>query len=210
MSAHPGVALRVLAARTLDAVLHRGRSLKAELAQALPQVPDVRDRALLEAIAFTALRGRARYDTALAAWMPKPLPRRDGELRALLHAGFAQLDLQLPSHAAVDATVGAARALGRAHQAGLTNALLRRALRDGLPDADPAAAWPAWLLARLRRDWPQHADAIVAASAQPAPLWLRANIRRTMRCSRSCRRWAWRSPRASSRTHRSGSTNRSR
>lgn len=181
MNAAPGVALRVLAARTLDAVLQRGRSLKAELATALPQLADVRDRALLEAIAFTAVRGRARYDAALAAWMPKPLARRDAELRALLHAGFAQVDLQLPAHAAVDATVGAARALGRAHQAGLVNALLRRALRDGLPAADPASAWPAWMLARLRRDWPQQADAIVAASAQPAPLWLRANTRRTTR-----------------------------
>jgi 16S rRNA (cytosine967-C5)-methyltransferase len=181
MSVAPGVALRVLATRTLDAVLQRGRSLKAELAAALPQLADVRDRALLEAIAFTALRGRARYDAALQAWMPKPLARRDAELRALLHAGFAQIEMQLPPHAAVDATVGAARALGRTHQAGLVNALLRRALRDGLPDADPAAAWPGWLLARLRRDWPQQADGIVAASAQPAPLWLRANVRRTSR-----------------------------
>ena len=181
MSAAPGVALRVLATRTLDAVLQRGRSLKAELATALPQVPDVRDRALLEAIAFTALRGRARYDAALKTWMPKPLARRDAELRALLHAGFAQVELQLPPHAAVDATVGATRALGRTHQAGLVNALLRRAVRDGLPDADPTAAWPGWLLARLRRDWPQHADAIVAASGQPGPLWLRANARRTSR-----------------------------
>jgi 16S rRNA (cytosine967-C5)-methyltransferase len=175
------VALRVLAARTLHAVLQRGRSLKAELATALPQLPDVRDRALLEAIAFTALRGRARYDAALKAWMPKPLARRDAELRALLHAGFAQVELQLPPHAAVDATVGAVRALGRTHQAGLVNALLRRALREGLPAADPAAAWPGWLLARLRRDWPEHAEAIVASSAQPAPLWLRANPRRTTR-----------------------------
>ena len=181
MSAAPGVALRVLATRTLDAVLQRGRSLKAELAVALPQLADVRDRALLEAIAFTALRGRARYDAALKAWMPKPLARRDAELRALLHAGFAQIELQLPPHAAVDATVGAVRALGRTHQAGLVNALLRRALRDGLPDADPAAAWPGWLLARLRRDWPQHAEAIVAGSAQAAPLWLRANVPRTSR-----------------------------
>jgi 16S rRNA (cytosine967-C5)-methyltransferase len=181
MSTAPGVALRVLATRTLDAVLQRGRSLKAELAVALPQLSDVRDRALLEAIAFTALRGRARYDAALQAWMPKPLARRDAELRALLHAGFAQIELQLPPHAAVDATVGAARALGRTHQAGLANALLRRALRDGFPGADPAATWPGWLLARLRRDWPQQADAIVAASAQPAPLWLRVNVQRTSR-----------------------------
>jgi 16S rRNA (cytosine967-C5)-methyltransferase len=175
-----GAATRVAAARVLDAVLHHGRSLKVELAQALPKFPDPRDRALVEAIVFAALRQRARFDAALAAWMPKPLGRRDAPLRALLHAGLAQLDpLGLPAHAAVGETVAAARVLGRAHQAGLVNALLRRALRDGLPAGDPAAAWPPWLLARLQRDWPQEVAAIVQASAEPGPLWLRVNRQQT-------------------------------
>ena len=77
MNPAPGVALRVAAAQTLDAVVEGGRSLKAELAQRLPKIADPRDRALLEAIAFTALRQRARFDAALKAWMPKPLGRRD-------------------------------------------------------------------------------------------------------------------------------------
>jgi len=175
-----GVASRVAATRVLDAVLHKGRSLKGELATALPALADPRDRALVEAIVFAALRRRARYDAALAAWMPKPLGRRDAPLRALLHVGFAQLDaLALPAHAAVAATVDAARALGRTHQAALVNALLRRALRDGLPAGDPSAAWPDWLLQRLRSDWDGDADAIVTASAQPGPLWLRVNRQRS-------------------------------
>lgn len=172
----PGVAQRVVAARLLDAVLHQGRSLKAELAAALPALPDPRDRALVEAICFAALRIRDRGDAALAAWMPRPLPKRDAPLRALLLAGFAQLDpLALPAHAALAATVDAARALGRTHQSGLVNALLRRAQREGLPPGDPAAQWPAWLLAQLRKDWPGDLDAIVRASAEPAPTWLRVN-----------------------------------
>ena len=173
-----GTAPRLAAARVLDAVVHRGRSLKGEFAKALPTLDDPRDRALVEAICFAALRERARYAAALDAWVAKPLARRDDPLKALLYAGFAQLDaLQLPAHAAVDATVEAARAMGRTHQAGMVNALLRRAQREGLPAADPAQAWPAWLLAELRRDWPDDADAIVAASAAPAPLWLRVNRR---------------------------------
>ena len=169
---------RVAAARVLDAVLHQGRSLKAELGRALPALPDVRDRALVEAICFAALRQRARADAALSAWMPRPLGRRDGDLRALLHAGFAQLDpLQLPAHAALAATVEAARALGRPRQAGLVNALLRRGQREGLPAVDPASAWPDWLLERLRADWPADAAAMVQASATPGPMWLRVNRR---------------------------------
>ncbi len=178
MPSNPGVQPRIAAARILDAVLHRGRSLKTEFAEALPALADVRDRALVEAMVFAALRQRARYDAALAEGMPRPPRGREAMLRALLHVGFAQLDaLALPAHAAVDATVEAARALGRAHQAGLVNALLRRAQREGLPSAQPADAWPPWLRARIEADWPEHAHAIFEASAQPAPLWLRVNRR---------------------------------
>lgn len=176
MTAHTGTASRLAAARILDAVLHRGRSLKGEFANALPKLADPRDRALVEAICFAALRARARYAAALEGWVAKPLGQRDAPLRALLYVGFAQIDaLKLPAHAAVDATVEAARALGRAHQAGMVNALLRRALREGLPAADPAQAWPAWLLDEVRRDWSAQADAVLAASATAAPLWLRVN-----------------------------------
>ncbi|WP_372018927.1 16S rRNA (cytosine(967)-C(5))-methyltransferase RsmB [Pseudoxanthomonas sp. 10H] len=170
--------VRVLAAQVLDAVVHRGRSLKSELAGALPRLSDTRDRALLEAIAFTALRGRYRYLPALHGWLQKPPGPGDGPLLALLLAGCAQLDaLHLPAHAALDATVEAARALGRPHQAGLVNALLRRAQREGFPAADPAGAWPDWLRTRVEAAWPAQAAAVFAANAQPAPLWLRVNRR---------------------------------
>lgn len=177
-----GVPARIFAARVLDAVLHQGRSLKAELGRALPALADPRDRALVEAIVFTALRERPRFDAAIGEWMARPPGRRDGVLRALLYAGFAQLDgMRLPAHAAVAATVEAARGLGRAHQAGVVNALLRRALRDGLPQGNPADAWPAWLRERIQADWPGDAEAIFAASAQPAPLWLRVNRNKVSR-----------------------------
>jgi 16S rRNA (cytosine967-C5)-methyltransferase len=182
MTTSSGTASRLLAARVLDAVLHRGRSLKGEFAHALPTLDDPRDRALVEAICFAALRERMRYAAALDAWLAKPLGARDNPVRALLYVGFAQVDaMGLPAHAAVDATVEAARALGRMHQAGMVNALLRRALREGLPKADPSRNWPDWLLAEVRADWPVQADAILDASAAAAPLWLRANRQATTR-----------------------------
>ena len=174
---NPGVTTRVTATRVLDVVLHRGRSLKATLAAALPALGDPRDRAMVEAMVFTALRQRARFDSALAQWLDKPPVGRDGELRALLHVGFAQWELGMPAHALVAATVDAARALGRPHQAGLVNAILRRAQREGMPVTGDDAAWPQWLAQRIRQDWPRDADAIFAASAQAAPMWLRVNPR---------------------------------
>lgn len=177
-----GAAPRAIAANVIDAVLYRGRSLKAELATALPPLLDPRDRALVEAICFAVLRQPMRFEAALASFLSRPLPKRDAKVRALLLAGFAQLDpLGLAPHAAVAATVEAARMLGHEHQAGLVNALLRRAQREGLPAGDPHAHWPEWLRSRLQHDWGERTDAILAASAIAPPLWLRVNRRRTTR-----------------------------
>jgi 16S rRNA (cytosine967-C5)-methyltransferase len=172
----PGVPTRVLAARVLAQVIGRGRSLKAELATALPSLDDSRDRALLEALCFAVLRRRTAYDAALAAWMQRPLGVREDELRALLLVGFAQLDaLELPAHAALSATVDAARALGKERQAGMVNALLRRAQRDGIPPLPAREAFPQWMAEQIEQDWPEQAIDIFTASLQPAPLWLRVN-----------------------------------
>lgn len=175
--------MRVAAARVLGAVVGRGRSLKAELAAALPSLADARDRALLEAICLAAVRRHGVYDAAVRRWLARPPGRGEADLLGLLLAGCAQLDaLQLAPHAALSATVEAARALGRPRQAGLVNAVLRRLQREGLPEAvDPAQAWPAWLRRRVEADWPEQAVEIFAASAQPAPLWLRVNRRRGSR-----------------------------
>ena len=184
MSPVPGAAVRAQAARALEAVLEGRRSLKAVLAGALPGLPDPRDRALLEAMCFTALRHKRRYEFVLAQWLQRPLPRKDAVVHCLLLAGIAQLEMGLPAHAAVAATVEAARTLGQEAQSGLVNAILRRAGREPLPtSADPgiATSHPDWLVERLRRDWPDSADAILAADNEPAPLWLRANSRRSSR-----------------------------
>lgn len=178
-SAHqdvPGTELRVLAARVLQDVCANGRSLKAVLSPAQQQLDDSRDRALLEAICLAALRQRGRYRRALNGWMPRPLGARDADLEALLLAGFAQLDaLKLADHAAVSATVQAAHRMGRSHQAGMVNALLRRVQREGIAPASPINAFPHWLADAIATDWPRLSDSIFAASLEEPPLWLRVH-----------------------------------
>ncbi|MBZ3929123.1 16S rRNA (cytosine(967)-C(5))-methyltransferase RsmB [Xanthomonas citri] len=179
-TATAGVASRLAAARVLTAVFDQGRSLKAELAATLPGIGDPRDRALVEAICFAVIRRRPAYDVALRQWLERALPPRDAELKALLMVGFAQLDLlQLPAHAALSATVDACRALGRPRQAGMVNAILRRAQREGFPAVADDAGWPSWLRKQLRADWGDRAEAIFTASAQMAPMWLRVQRSRT-------------------------------
>ncbi|MDZ4349758.1 MAG: 16S rRNA (cytosine(967)-C(5))-methyltransferase RsmB [Xanthomonadaceae bacterium] len=175
----PGAALRARAAEVLHAVLDQGRSLKAVLAPALAETPDSRDRALLEALCFETLRWKRRYDHALSVWMDRPLPSRDGRIGALLRIGLAQIDaMQLPAHASVAATAEAARLLDRPKAVGLVNAILRRALREGLPQSDsPAirASHPDWLVAALERDWPTQWPQILEQNNLAAPMWLRVN-----------------------------------
>ncbi|WP_103074895.1 16S rRNA (cytosine(967)-C(5))-methyltransferase RsmB [Solilutibacter silvestris] len=171
-----GAGVRADAARVLDAILHGGRSLKAELSAAQSRIEDSRDRALLEAVVMAVLRNRADYDATLQAWLPRPLGQRDNDLRVLLYVGLAQLDaMGLPAHAAVAATVDAARLMKRVHQAGMVNAVLRRATREPLVRADALAGWPQWLLQDLRADWPEDVEAILRASRIAPPMWLRVN-----------------------------------
>jgi 16S rRNA (cytosine967-C5)-methyltransferase len=179
MNAPAGSALRARAARVLAAVLGEGRSLKAMLAAAMPSVADSRDRALLEAICFGALRHRRRYEFALSQWLAKPLAARDYPVHCLLLVGLAQLDaLGLPAHAAVGATAEATRDLGRPPLVGLVNALLRRASREPLPaSTDPAitTSHPDWLVEQLTADWPDDVAAMLETNNRPAPMWLRVN-----------------------------------
>src|SRR5690348_8961217 len=163
---------RALAAQVLAAVAFDGQSLRDALVPAQKQLPDSRDRALLTAIANEGARGWLRLDAALDLLLDKPLRKREPLIHALLLCGLAQIEsLRLPPHAAVAATVEAARALRRAHFANLVNAVLRRWLRErenlnAQLDRDPVArsAHPSWLIETIARDWPQDADAILAAN----------------------------------------------
>lgn len=177
----PGAQTRASAARVLTEV-EAGRSLKAVLAQRLPELRDARDRALCEALCHAALRRRARDAVLLEALLDKPLAQGARVIAALLRVGFAQLEqLALPPHAAVAATAEAARVLGFPRHVGLVNAVLRRLLREqaqlpaGSVEEEAARAHPAWLLDTLQRDWPQHWPQILQNNLMQAPLWLRAS-----------------------------------
>ncbi|MFN8768095.1 MAG: 16S rRNA (cytosine(967)-C(5))-methyltransferase RsmB [Lysobacteraceae bacterium] len=191
-----GAALRAEAARVLVAVLDDGRSLKTVLAEVLPRWNDPRDRGLIEAIVFAALRHERRYAFVLSRWLSRPLPvvsAKDRVVARLLLVGLSQLDaLGLAPHAAVGATVDAVKLLGREGLAGLFNAVLRKATRGAWPvSTSPAiqTSHPDWLLARLEVDWPGRVEAILAANNAEAPVWLRANAPRVPR-EALARRWA--------------------
>ena len=171
-----GAQLRVSAARAVHQVF-QGRSLKAVLAQERSAFADGRDRALLEAMTVGTVRHKRSLEFALGRFLSKPLAQSEPLSHALLLVGLTQLHLlMLAPHAAVSATVEAARVLGKGAHAGLINAVLRRSQREGLPASDDIGIQenhPDWLLTRLRADWPEAWADIVAANNRVAPLWLR-------------------------------------
>lgn len=188
-----GALTRALAARAVAGVLSRGQTLDAALDAVLagtdPGVRDLpdRDRAQVRALAFGAVRGHHRHRTLLKLLLNKPLQGEDRLLEALLSVGLFQLaDPEQPDHAAVSATVAASRLLGQERASGLVNASLRRyqreapALLDRLrPDLPAWHSHPAWLLDRLRADWPDRWQAIAGANQERPPFWLRVNRMRT-------------------------------
>ncbi|SFR94494.1 16S rRNA (cytosine967-C5)-methyltransferase [Dyella sp. OK004] len=180
---------RALAAQALAEVALRGASLRDAMERYAPKLQDSRDRALLMALLSDGARWWLRFDAALDRLLEKPLRQKEPAIHALLVLGLVQLEiLQLPEYAAVAATVQATRALQRPRMAGLVNAILRRWQRERAEllvalDAKPQTrhAHPAWLAKTIARDWPEHADAIMAADNREPPLMLRANARRTQR-----------------------------
>lgn len=180
---------RALAAEVLAAVALHGTSLREQLRPAQAKLADARDRALLTALCNEGARWWLRFDKALDHLLQQPLRKREPALHALLVLGLVQLEiLRLPPHAAVAATVEATRALGRGGFAKLANAVLRRWLRerDSIStqidrDTVTRSAQPGWLIDAFARDWPEQADAILAANNASSPPMLRVNARRTTR-----------------------------
>ncbi|MBK1718219.1 16S rRNA (cytosine(967)-C(5))-methyltransferase RsmB [Thiocystis violacea] len=177
-----GAEARAAAARALHAVRDRGQSLTRVL-QDDRQSRSSADQALVQEMSHGALRVLPRLTAISQRLLDHPLKPRDLDLHALILIGLYQLTaMKTPPHAAVSATVEAARLIGKPRQAALVNALLRRFLREreellAWADEQPEARWlfPDWLLSRLRHDWPEDWESIVTASNGRAPMALRVN-----------------------------------
>ncbi len=176
--------IRAQAARIVAQVVTNGRSLDALLADARGDSPQ--ERGLLRSLCYDSVRWYIRLDALLSRLLTRPGQVLEPEVRALAIVGLCQLLYSdVPSHAAVDETVNAARVLRQPRASGLINAVLRRCQRDGAKlasaiDRDPAirAAHPQWMTAALNADWPQRAASMLDANNQRPPFWLRVNRRR--------------------------------
>ena len=171
--------VRATAARVIGAVIG-GLSLNQVLPEKLNDVGE-RDRALLQQLSYGTLRQSPRLQAILRQLLDKPLRDKDRDVQGLLLCGLYQLDsTRVPDHAAVAATVDATRALKKHWAKGMTNAVLRRYLREREQltqalDEAAAASHPAWLFQKILAQWPAAAAAIIDANNQQPPMTLRVN-----------------------------------
>jgi 16S rRNA (cytosine967-C5)-methyltransferase len=138
--------------RVFEHGAYADRALHAEARELEP-----RERALAGALVYGTVQRRATLDAFAATLVNRSLNRLEAPVLAALRLGLFQILFLggVADHAAVNETVALVKPLSPGG-AGLTNAVLRRATREG-------AAW----LASLRDDTP--ADAAVAHSI---PAWL--------------------------------------
>lgn len=178
---------RACAAGVVAAVTGRGRTLDSALEHELRTASlAARDQALVRELSYGTLRWYERLAARARRYLKRPLKARDADIWALLLVGLYQFEfLRVPSHAAVDATVRGCDALRKPWAKGLLNAVLRKADSEPWPPADLADAvlrsHPQWLYQQLRRDWPEHAAAIMDANNERPPLTLRVNQKHASR-----------------------------
>ncbi len=161
------------------AAVRKGQSLNEALAATpAPERPGT------QALAFTVMRRMGLAQALRHKLVPKaPHPWVD----ALLISALALLDEGgYDEHTLVDQAVQACKKKPKVGQSasGLVNAVLRRFLRErteliaSLADDEVARHnHPGWWIRRLKRDWPEHWQAILAANQAQPPLTLRVNTR---------------------------------
>lgn len=174
---------RAIAARVLQGV-ENGQSLSQSLPPALTQVaPEQRPQ--LQAVCYGSCRWYHRLDAELRDRLSKPLRKPDRIIHQLMLVALFQLRYsEQPSYAVLNETVEACRALDKPHLTGLVNGVLRAAEREGQPEPadDPTRfSHPSWMVEKLRHNWPDDWQAILAANNAQAPMTLRVNARRFRR-----------------------------
>jgi 16S rRNA (cytosine967-C5)-methyltransferase len=149
-----GAESRLAAAELLHLTLDKRRTLDEamELSETYGEL-EGSDRGFARAIASSALRHLGWIDETVQPFLSRPLAATGIEIRALIRAGAAQVwFLDVAPHAAVNATVDAARLTKGAQSGGsFLNAALRR-VSEATPPGETLPAeniWPAWLRARL-------------------------------------------------------------
>ncbi len=179
-------ALRVIR-RVFEEGAYADRALAGEAAGLEP-----RDRALAMALSYGTVQRCATLDHVARQLVDRPVERLDAPVRAAVRLGLFELLYMggVAEHAAVNESVELVKQARAAHAAGLVNAVLRRAIREGpsilaaLDDETPEGAAllhsvPGWLASRWWHELgADDARALLRVVNQPAESAVRVNTLR--------------------------------
>jgi 16S rRNA (cytosine967-C5)-methyltransferase len=141
---------------------------------------DKRDAGFATELSYGALRGQGTYDAILARCVDRPLDQLDPAVLDALRIGVHQLvAMRVPAHAALDQTVGLARAVIGAGPSALINAVLRKVSAHTLEEwlellvseetdetriASIRYAHPEWIVRALRQSLVAHGRPVTEIS----------------------------------------------
>jgi len=175
--------VRLVATRLLTELLSQQGSIASLMPDAQKQISE-RDSALLQQLCYGCTREFFRLDALAQHLLKKPFQSKDYDLYAVLLLGLYQLrEMRIPEHAVVHETVELTRLLNKDWAKGLINAVLRRYQREAisldqtLSQQSDAYHWnhPAWILDKLKHNWPEQWQSILVQNDIKGPLTLRVN-----------------------------------
>jgi 16S rRNA (cytosine967-C5)-methyltransferase len=159
-----------------------GQSLSAVQVHTTDKLEDARDRGLANEIVNGVLRWRWRLEFFISSLLNKPLKPKDIDVQLVLLMALYELDeCRTPDYAVINESVEMVRKSGKKWASGLVNAVLRNFTREkeklisSIKDGVVLYSHPAWLLEKIKADWPQHWQQILQANNQRPAFCLRVN-----------------------------------
>lgn len=170
---------RAAAAQVAWQIIDQGQSLDACLTTAFEKHEfSPQDRGFIQELVYGVCRWYGELDWVASQLLQSPIRKKDRVVHFVLLVGlYQQRHLDTAAHAAVSETVAACQKLGKQWAKNLINGCLRNAQRSALslPADIDELCHPTWIRETIKRAWPTHAGAILAANDARPPMCLRVN-----------------------------------
>jgi 16S rRNA (cytosine967-C5)-methyltransferase len=154
--------------KTMESHGHSDNLLRAKIVDTLSET----DRKLTTALVLGVLRWQIDLDHCIRQFLKHPNAKLDIEVRIALRLGAFQLMHmdRIPARAAIDESVELTKQAGHRFASGMVNAVLRKlASAEHGREADPAQAYPAWLVERWARIYGESTTSALCRSGQEQP-----------------------------------------
>jgi len=174
---------RVITIQIIEEVFEKKLPLKIVIEKNESMKKIGRDRSLIKETLYGTFRWYIQLEYILDQLVEKPLKKKDRLLKYLIITGLYQLIyMRIPNHAVVSETVETCTKINMGWAKGLVNAVLRRYVREAKKidlkihdDEMIKFSHPAWLIKKIKKDWPNNWKDILVENNKHPPMFLRIN-----------------------------------